>query len=195
MFNNIKMTPVQKKLWTVLKFLIVFNLLAIPLHLILYFNVNVYALAFIERVQASFFLNVLNIKHVLYDVTYGIEPLPAININQHVLAIGEPCTALRSVLAFTALVIASPKKWSNKKSALLLLPFIYEANILRIVTLALVGLITPSMLELVHIILWREGMLLLIIGLWIYWLNRGDLLWNALQKVFNPVKSLEQYPH
>ena len=185
------MTVMQERLWIVLKFLIVFNLLSIPLHLILYFNVNFYALSFIERAQASFFLNALNMKHSLSDVPYGLERLPAISVNQQVLAIGEPCTALRSIFAFTSLVIASPRKWRSKKSALILLPIIYNANIFRIVTLVIVGIKAPGILELVHTILWREGMLALILGLWIYWLNRGGLLWNAMKNLFAPVKSLE----
>lgn len=56
MKKNNKMSGFQKRLWTVLKFLIIFNILAIPLQLIIHFNVNVYALAFIERAQASFML-------------------------------------------------------------------------------------------------------------------------------------------
>lgn len=132
----------------------------------------------------------MNINHALFNVFYGTETLPAISINNQVLSIGEPCTALRSILAFGALVIASPKKWASKKSALLLLPIIYEANILRIVTLVIVSLTSPALLEIVHIILWREGLIALIIILWVYWLDRGDMLWNTAQELTKKIKAL-----
>ncbi|MFA5406043.1 MAG: exosortase/archaeosortase family protein [Candidatus Nanoarchaeia archaeon] len=164
----------QKKLWTILKFLVIFNLMAVPLQLIIYFDINFYPLAFIERAQVSFFLNLFGVQHTLYDVPYQLGQLPAIDINHQILAIGEACTAIRSLIAFTALVLASPKSWKSKKKGLLLLPIVYLANIIRIITLAFVSLTNPSLFELVHVVLWREGLVLLIISLWVYWFNKTD---------------------
>ncbi len=168
-----KLSLRQKKLWALLKFLIIFNLLAIPLQLIISFDVNLYPLAFVERAQVSFFLNLAGVEHALYNLPYNNNQLPAIDINHQVLAIGEPCTAIRSLIAFTALVIASPRPWGAKKKAMLFLPIIYLANIARIITLAFVSLSAPSLFELIHILLWREGLVLLIIGLWLYWFNQS----------------------
>lgn len=169
------MSKRQKKLWTLLKFLVIFNILAIPLHLIIYFNFSVYPLALLERSQVSFFLDVFGLKHALYDVPFSNGFIPAININEQVLAIGEPCTSIRSLLAFTALVVASPRKsWVSKKRALVYLPVIYAFNILRIVTLAFVSFRMPDFFDVVHIFLWREGMIALILLLWIYWFKQEE---------------------
>jgi len=169
-----KMTPKQRKLFGLLKFLVIFNLLAIPLHLIMYFNVNLYPLAYLERAQASFFLDIFQVKYLLYDVPYENGDLPAIDINNQVLAIGEACTAIRSLLAFSALVVASPKSWNAKKKALIFLPVIYIVNVIRIVSLAFVSLSFPSLFELIHMLLWREGLVALILGLWVYWFYKSD---------------------
>lgn len=170
-----KMSSKEKKLLEVLKFLIIFNLLAIPLHLIITYEFTVYPLAFIERAQVSLFLNVFGVKHAIYDVPYNEGLIPAIDINNQVLAIGEPCTSIRSLMAFTALVIASPKKaWASKKKALLYLPIIYLVNIVRIITLAFVSFEFPNIFELIHVILWREGMIALILVLWINWFRQEE---------------------
>ncbi|MBD3312548.1 hypothetical protein GF352_03805 [archaeon] len=180
MFNHVRkrlsdlgLNGFHKKLLTLLKFLVVFNLLAIPLHLIIFFNVNLYPLAYLERSQVSFFLTVFGVRHGLLDVSYETGLLPAIDLEKKVLVIGEACTAIRSMLAFAALVIASPKSWSHKRKAWVFIPVIYGANIFRMVSLAFVSLSFPSLFDLFHILLWREGLILLILGSWIYWFKRG----------------------
>jgi exosortase/archaeosortase family protein len=171
-FSNVEFNDFQKRLWVLLKFLIIFNLLAIPLQLVLFFDVNLYPLAYVERAQVSYVLTTFNVKHVLFDVPYSYGFLPAIDLNTKVLVIGEACTAIRSLFAFVALVIASPKSWRHKKKAFLFLPVIYEANILRMVSLAFVSLSFPNLFDIVHIFLWREGLILLIFGLWVFWFRR-----------------------
>lgn len=171
--NNLELNGFHKKLLTLLKFLIIFNLLAIPLHLIIFFNLNMYPLAYLERSQVSFFLTVFGVRHGLLDVPYDTGLLPAIDLEKKVLVIGEACTAIRSMLAFAALVIASPKSWNHKKKAWVFIPVIYGANIFRMVSLAFVSLSFPSLFDLFHILLWREGLILLILGLWVYWFKRG----------------------
>ncbi len=166
-----KLSPQQRRLLELLNFLIIFNLLAIPLHLILYFKIDFYHLALIERAQVSFFLKLFGVKHTLQDVPLNNDLIPAINLNDRVLAIGEPCTAIRSLIAFIALVFASPRTMHSKKKSLILLPVIYLANIVRIITLAFVSNSYPSLFDFIHIFLWREGLVLLIIGLWFYWFN------------------------
>jgi len=161
----------QQRLWSLLKFLLIFNLLAIPLHLILFFEVDFYPLAFIERSQVSFFLQLFGVPHSLQDVV----GLPAINVNDNLLAIGEACTSIRSLLAFAALVIASPRSWVDKKRAIVFLPIIYLANVFRIATLAVISLSYPSMFDLIHTLLWREGLVFLMLFLWVYWFSKSDV--------------------
>lgn len=167
--SSLEFDKQQAKLLALLKFLIIFNLLAIPLHLIIFFKANLYPLASFERSQVSFFLTLFGIRHRLVDIPYNSGLLPAIDLEKKIMIIGEACTAVRSMLAFAALVIASPKALSHKKKALFLIPVIYGANIFRMVSLAFVSLSYPSLFDLFHMLLWREGLILLIIGLWIYW--------------------------
>ena len=173
--KKIKLTKRQKKLLEILKFLVVFNLLSIPLHLIIFLKINLYPLSNIERLQASFILNLIGIKHELIDVNLGGQILPAIKTGGKIMAIGEACTSIRSILAFLALVFASPKKLKAKKKGLIYLPIIYIANVFRIVTLGLVSVEMPSLFDLIHIFLWREGLIALIILLWVYWFNKSEL--------------------
>ena len=164
----------QQRLLKVLEFLIIFNLLAIPLQVIIHFNVNLYQLAFIERTHVSVLLDLFGIKHYLTDLSTTTGMIPAINLNDKILAIGEPCTAFRSILAFSALVIASPRDKNYKKKALMLIPIIYVFNVLRITSLAMITISNPSLFELLHVVLWREGLVFLILILWYYWFSTSQ---------------------
>ncbi len=161
----------QEQLWQVLRFLIIFNVMAAPLYLIAALNINLYPLELIERDQTSFFLSIIGVKHSSID----FEGMPSIELsNGELIAIGEACTAWRSILAFIALVAASPRQWSSKKKALIGIPVIYAVNILRLVGISLVALTIPSITEFIHTILWREGLMILIFVLWYYWFRQAQ---------------------
>ncbi len=156
----------NKRLYEILKFLVILNLFGIPLHLIMYFG-NTYFIANIERAQVIFLLNLIGIKYKIFDVNYG-KIYPAIQVGNKVLILGEACTSIRNMLAFVALVFSSPRKIKQKLKALYFLPIIYIANVLRIFTLAIFN--SSPYFDFIHIFLWREGLIGLIIILWSYWL-------------------------
>ncbi len=158
----------QQRLWQVLRFLLIFNLMAIPLHILLSFEFLLNPLTALERNQVSFFLSLFGVKHSLVE-----SEIPGIKLNSQIILIGEACTAWRSIFAFLALVVASPCSWKSKRRALLGIPVIYAVNILRLVGICLVALCIPSIVEFVHTILWREGLMLVIFALWYYWFKKA----------------------
>lgn len=165
----------NERLWQVLKFLILFNLLAIPLYLIFFFKISLYPLQLLERDETSFILLIFGVNHERTD----FEGLPSIKMGEQSIVISEACTAWRSILAFLALVIASPRSWRFKKNALIGVPLIYLFNLIRLATICLISLILPSVTDFIHTILWREGLMLVIFVLWYYWFTRTTSLVQA----------------
>ncbi|MCW1299874.1 MAG: exosortase/archaeosortase family protein [Candidatus Parvarchaeota archaeon] len=165
-----KLNKKQRKLIFILKFLIRFSLLAIPLYLIMYFG-NLFLLKVVETKQISILLNLTEIKNSVEindEVILNVEPL------KNKLVIDDACTGYRSMLAFAALVLAVPKIRNSKKSVALILgiPAIYVINILRIFSTILIAVkFGEEKLEFVHTFLWREGLIFLILILWLLWLN------------------------
>ena len=157
----------EKKLLSILIFLIKFLILAIPLYLISLLNLFPFQLLTAQ-------LSILISKFIGIPTTLVIERTPAILISNIKLIIDSACTGYRSIIAFASLVLASPKKRKEKLRAFLFLPFIYSLNVLRISFLSIWAfLIGNNFFEFVHTILWREFFIFSIIFLWIFWLNQN----------------------
>ena len=168
----------QRKLLFILLFLIRFLILVIPLYLIIFFG-NLSALAIFEARQVSFLLN-LSKKKSFVEMKDNIVILNVENIRNK-LIIDDACTGYRSMLAFIALVLAIPKVENKKRlyALLICLPLIYIINIFRIYSTILIALkFGEEKLEFVHTFLWREGLILLILLLWIFWLKKMNVRMN-----------------
>ena len=82
--------------------------------------------------------------------------------------INSACTGWKSVLLILALVAATPK--NNRRTALIFIPVILFVNIVRIVFMFWVASANLAYFELAHTLIWSWGMLLVVLGLWLFWL-------------------------
>ncbi len=178
-----KPTEFQKKSWTLLTFLVKFLILAIPLHFLLWINIDTTGMQIVTASQTAAILSALglSIKHE------GIR----IFTDTFTFVFIRDCTAWKAMLAFFALVVATPfVKGKNKMKALGIgLPLVYLANLVRTASTIYVGVFYPGNLEFVHTILWREMMLLFIFGMWIFWFkrNKGEPTYGGLDKLYQVV--------
>ncbi len=164
-----KKKHLNERLKTLLWFLIKFNLLAIPLYIILFLNLSY------EPLQ-SFFASITygTLKLFNYNVavdSYRISVLMGDQLVQ--IDISWDSTGWKSLYALFALVIATPISTYNKKLRFLLigLPAIFVLNFIRILTTILISLnFGFQYFDIVHTILWREGLILAVVGIWYYWL-------------------------
>lgn len=165
----IKLTVFQKKIIRLIEFFAILSLASIPLYLINALNINLYPIQYFEASCASLMLNLFSVPHVLteaisYDTGYE---MPVITAGTESLGIDRACTGLAPMLAFLGLVIASPK--NNKKKALVYLPAIFSLNIIRLFILGIVSWQAPSMIEIIHSLLWSFGLVLAVFLLWAKW--------------------------
>lgn len=174
-----KLNKRNKKLLFLFFFLLGFLILAFPLYLIEFMHIDLFGFEMLVTQQVSLLLKASGIEHMINVVLYKTYTIPAIQIpNIPVIAIDIACTGIRSMFAFIALVFALPLVDKKKRFKALIwgLPTIYIVNILRIYTTILVGLsISTKALDIVHTILWREGLVLLIIVMWIYWIKHEKI--------------------
>lgn len=169
-----KLTPNQAKMFTVLEFLIMFNLLAIPMHILTLPSIDFFFIELVEAQQTSLLLNLTGIPHSvsINHNYYTGQDMPVIILGARSLGIDKPCTGYRSVLALMALILATPGIILNKKlKGLLLLPVVYLVNTVRLYIVALVSISNPDLVEIVHIVLWREGLIAIVILLWYAWFS------------------------
>jgi len=83
------------------------------------------------------------------------------------------CTGWRSVAAFLALVLAVPNvSWEKRVKALVAVPVIYFVNLGRLASLVFAAEIGKT--KLIHDFLWREGLVFLVLFLWVIWWRSAE---------------------
>jgi exosortase/archaeosortase family protein len=167
----------RKKLKVIVLFLIVFNLLSIPLYLLMYFNFSYSPLQkFLTSASRPF------IEFFGYDTTvinYHACNVPAIfgNKFKEPVCISWDSTGWKSMYALAALIIATPViAWKKKLKFLSIgIPVIFLINYLRIVTTILFALkFGWQYFEIVHTLIWREGLILAVVAVWYVWLRNTE---------------------
>ena len=82
------------------------------------------------------------------------------------------CTAIRSQLVFLAFILAFPASLKAKVLAVGAgLPFLFVANILRLVGLGWLTALNPTLANYFHDFVWQMGFLFLVIGMWLVWIE------------------------
>jgi exosortase/archaeosortase family protein len=161
----------------ILLFLLKFNLLAIPMYLIIFSGTN---LPFLEKLTTD-------IVFPLLEHAYPGQIVRPPDANWFFVASGTSiekiyidtdCTAWKSMYALAALMMASPLPKGKKKleDFGIGLLAIFSINIVRIYsTIAFSITFGMQYLDVVHTVLWREGMILAVVGIWAlwYWKMRG----------------------
>ncbi len=170
----------EKKLEIVADFLIKFNLLSIPMYVILLTGLQFYPL-----------------QTLLTNTVYEIFKLMGYSLEKHFTTIlfSKPfvakitmdmdCTAWKSMYALAALIIASPVKGDKKwKYTLLGILVIFALNIVRIVSTVLIaGIIGLQYLDIIHTVFWREGMILAVVLIWVWWIKRQKIIFQEEQSI------------
>ena len=166
---------VQKKkglttrLANVLIFLLVLNLLSIPLYIALYTNFSFEPLqqlnAEIVSATLRFVGSVSNPEDFIVNIaTDGIQGIE----------ISWDSTGWKSMYAVAALILATPAvKVSKKlKAVFISVGIIFAVNYLRITTTILISAMFGfNLFDIVHTVLWREGLILAVVAVWVVWMR------------------------
>ena len=161
----------QKKINTILIFLITLNLLAIPLYAIIYYNVSFEPMQnLISSVSFSIF------KTLGYDATLDGKNI-YILVDDKILQIeiSWDSTGWKSLYILSVLVLATPAANSNRKLMFLLfaLPAIFLINLARILTTITISLnYGLQYFDLLHLFLWRAVSIVVVVGFWYVFLKR-----------------------
>ncbi len=164
-----KKERVTTRLIPVLKFLVIFNLLAIPLYVALYTNFSFEPL---QEFNAKIVASTLKIFGYNADVKGFTINLVTGDITQKI-DISWDSTGWKSMYALASLIIATPISKISKriKFAVLGIGVIFLINYLRILTTIIISAIFGfSLFNIIHTVLWREGLILAVIGLWFTWM-------------------------
>lgn len=165
-----------QKLELVADFLIKFNLLAIPMYLILIHGFQFYPMqsvltdvVYTTFKSSGYWIERSDLKLMLFAPAEPPGP-PRVET----LVMGFDCTAWKTMYAFAALVIASPVAGKRKKLNFIILGslLLFGLNIVRLITTVFAAYtIGFESLNFMHTILWREGLIIALIALWFMWLK------------------------
>lgn len=161
----------RKKLTEIAKFLIIFNILSIPMYLVLF-----YGLSFAPLQNFLAFLSVKTLNAFGIDAIQENSFVNLLANNQLLrIEISFDSTGWKTMYALFALVVATPKRKPKGKGIFLLwgIPLLFVLNFLRIITTILVAVYFGfQYFDVVHLLLWREGLIAAVLALWYLWLAK-----------------------
>ncbi len=83
------------------------------------------------------------------------------------------CTALYPIVIFASAVLAFPASWKHKLWALLGVPILAAANLIRIVSLCYIELWFPRAADMAHFVVWQSLMVFFTVLIWMLWAARS----------------------
>ena len=163
-----KLDATDRKLLKVLKFFVKFNLIAIPLYIVILLDLRLVEL---QQLTAWMTYGILDYAGADPIINGYLISIP-INHGTWAAIINWDCTGWKSMLAFFALVMATDLPLKRKMYGLVLIPVIYVINIARIFFMFFyVRTFDLANYQFVHTIVWSWGLILIILVLWVYWLR------------------------
>jgi exosortase H (IPTLxxWG-CTERM-specific) len=109
-------------------------------------------------------------------MAFGIETMvdgTVIAGNRFAVRVVAECTAIAPFILFSGAVIAYPAGLRVKVYGILLgLLSLTALNIVRIASLFWIGLNSPHMLDIAHLVVWQSLMAIVAISLWLWWVGR-----------------------
>ncbi len=85
----------------------------------------------------------------------------------------EACNGVLPMYIFLSAVLAFPSSWPEKLRGVLLgVPIIFPVNVVRVISLMILGAHQPDIVERVHIDVWQTAVVVLAMGIWIFWAER-----------------------
>lgn len=165
----------QRRLLAALRFLAVFTALATPLYLLLAVG---WEGTWLRHRMASAAVTGL---HVL-----GVEAGrngAFIEAGTFLIDVTRDSTGWKSVLALTALIVATPASWRRRIQGIVIgAGFIAVANVARIVTTVYAAVVHQVPYELLHTVLWRWGLVGVVLVTWMVWLY-GDRIRHLVRSL------------
>ncbi len=152
-----------------LVFLIKLNLLAIPMYMILLSNASFSPLQDVDARMSSAILNMFGYSTSVDGKSVNIMSNGIVKS----IEISWDSTGWKSMYAIASLVLITPIGNINKRLriAVLCVAIVFALNILRIAsTIAVSTTFGFNLFDIIHTLLWREGMILAIVGIWIGWM-------------------------
>lgn len=161
----------RKKLIEVIKFLLIFNILAIPMYTVLYYSITYEPLQNLIAFITTKFLQSVGIDALQQNF------LITLLANNQLLKIeiSFDSTGWKTLYALFALTIATPKRKMKGKMKFLAvgLPLLFALNLLRIFTTILIAAdFGFQYFDVVHLFLWREGLIAAVLIVWYMWLRQ-----------------------
>lgn len=84
--------------------------------------------------------------------------------------VAEACNGIVPTYIYVAAVLAFPTGWRNRLAGIALgVPAIFVVNILRVLSLMLLGAYWPAAFDRVHIYVWQALVIALALGIWVFW--------------------------
>jgi exosortase H (IPTLxxWG-CTERM-specific) len=84
--------------------------------------------------------------------------------------VAEACNGIVPTYIYVAAVLAFPTGWRNRLAGIALgVPAIFVVNILRVLSLMLLGAYWPAAFNRVHIYVWQALVIALALGIWVCW--------------------------
>jgi len=139
-------------------------------------------IAFFSISSTSFFENYINLPIVKVYAQLGSGILNLFGLDTLVdgtfvknqlflMNIGKGCDAVSPTILFMAAILIYPTHFSNKWKWVLIAPLAFGLlNLIRIITLFLIGSYAPSFFDFAHIEFWQGVFILITIIAWFYWL-------------------------
>ncbi len=165
-----KKERLTNRLASVLIFLVTFNLLAIPLYIAIYANLSFEPLKELNARIVSATLDFFGYDSYSDGSTVNL-------VSDGVLQkidISWDSTGWKSMYAIGALILATPiSKISRKiKFAVIGIAIIFLINYLRISSTILISAnFGFNLFDIIHTVLWREGLILAVVGVWLVWMR------------------------
>jgi exosortase/archaeosortase family protein len=158
----------KKDALRVLKFLIRFNLFAIPLYLII---ISGFQWGFLKDLTTDISFFLLRTTGIDASLSGNMISIPAEG-GSFAATIDWDCTGWKSMFALFALIFATDFSLRKKLYGLVLIPLVYLANILRIwFMFYFVSNFGLLYYDIVHSLVWSWGLILIILILWVVWMK------------------------
>jgi exosortase/archaeosortase family protein len=165
----------RKNLIEIVSFIIKLNILAIPLWFLIYID---FSLPFVQTFLAHAVQKTLIALGTQASVE-GFSITVASGLKFMIVEINMDCTGWKSLYALTALTIATPFFNAKNKTKFLIiaLPILFIINFLRIAMTIEIGVLFGlERMMVVHTLLWREGLIAIVIIMWYLWMRKGVFL-------------------
>ncbi len=95
------------------------------------------------------------------------------------VSIVAECTAIGPMVLFVGAVLACPASLKARAAGVLLgVGTLTLVNLLRIVSLFWIGSTFPRYLAVAHLLVWQTAIVVVAIGLWLWWTERVGIAWH-----------------